>query len=104
MARQPSGRDLSNLLPGTEKHKCEFTCPDGVVKFRLEAIAKKDFKPEPINESTRQKVSDFIAEHWHGTDMLIRAKIIDRTKVDGFVIFKEGVIIGLVTFLLKTIL
>lgn len=71
------------------------------MKFRLEAITIKDFKPEPINESTRQKISDFIAEHWHGTDMLIRGEIVDMTKVDGFIIFNEGVIIGLVTYLNK---
>lgn len=33
-----SGGDLSNLLPGAEKRKCEFVCPDGVVKFRLQAV------------------------------------------------------------------
>lgn len=96
-----AGGDLSNLLPGAEKHKCEFTCPDGVVKFRLEAVTKKDFKPEPINESTRQKVSGFITEHWHGTDMLIRGEIIDMTKVNGFVIFDESIIMGLITYLVK---
>jgi len=96
-----AGGDLSNLLSGAEKHKCEFICPDGVVKFRLEAFLKKDFNPEPINESTRQKVTNFIAEYWHGTDMLIRGKIIDMTKVDGFVIFDDGTIIGLITYLVK---
>lgn len=35
-----SGGDLSNLLPGAEKHMCEFTCPGEVVKFRLEAAIK----------------------------------------------------------------
>lgn len=96
-----SGGELSNLLPGAQKHKCEFTCPDGVVKFRLEVILKKDFIPEPVNESNRQKVTDFISEQWHGTDMLIRGKVIDMTKVDGFVIFNDGVIIGLVTYLVQ---
>lgn len=33
-----SGGDLSNLLAGASKHSGEFTCPDGVVTFRLEAI------------------------------------------------------------------
>lgn len=96
-----AGGDLSNLLSGAEKYKCEFTCPDGVVKFRLEAATKEDFMPEPINENARQKVTDFIAEHWHGTDMLIRGEIINMTKVDGFVVFNEGVIIGLITYLVK---
>lgn len=32
-----SGGDLRNLLPGADKHSCNFVCPDGVVWFRLEA-------------------------------------------------------------------
>jgi len=32
-----SGGDLSNLLAGASKHSGEFTCPDGVVRFKLEA-------------------------------------------------------------------
>ena len=32
-----SGGDLSNLLAGATKYSGEFTCPDGVVTFRLEA-------------------------------------------------------------------
>ena len=33
-----AGGDLSNLLAGASKHSGEFTCPDGVVTFRLEAF------------------------------------------------------------------
>lgn len=33
-----AGGDLSNLLTGASRHCGEFTCPDGVVIFRLEAI------------------------------------------------------------------
>ena len=36
-----SGGDLSNLLAGASKHCGDFICPDGVVKFRLEAIKKE---------------------------------------------------------------
>ena len=32
-----SGGDLSNLLYGATKHRGEFSCPDGVVTFLLEA-------------------------------------------------------------------
>lgn len=35
-----SGGDLSNLQSRAEKHKCKFTCPDGVVSFSLEATIK----------------------------------------------------------------
>lgn len=34
------GGDLSKLLAGAEKHSGEFTCPDGVATFRLEAVKK----------------------------------------------------------------
>lgn len=33
-----SGGNLSNLLAGATKHRGKFTCPDGIVTFRLEAI------------------------------------------------------------------
>ena len=33
-----SGGDLSNLLARASKHSGEFTCPDSVVKFKLEAF------------------------------------------------------------------
>jgi len=32
-----AGGDLSNLLTGAMKHSGVFTCPDGVVTFKLEA-------------------------------------------------------------------
>ena len=35
-----SGGDLSNLLAGASKHKGEFICPEGAVKFCLEATKK----------------------------------------------------------------
>lgn len=33
-----SGGDLANLLAGATRHRGEFYCADGVVKFRLEAV------------------------------------------------------------------
>jgi uncharacterized repeat protein (TIGR04076 family) len=35
-----SGGDLSNLLSGASKNSGIFTCPDGVVTFRLEGKEK----------------------------------------------------------------
>ncbi len=32
-----AGGDLSNLLAGAQRHSGTFTCPDGVVTFKLEA-------------------------------------------------------------------
>ena len=96
-----TGGDLSYLLAGASRYSGRFTCPDGVVTFRLDAYKKRDIKPEPISESNRQKVTEFIAEHWFGTEMVIRGKIIDMTRVDGFVILNGGVILGLITYLMK---
>lgn len=93
--------DLSNILAGAEKHRGEFACPDGVVTFRLEAFKKIGLKPEPVDESFRQAVTEFISERWHGTRMLIRGQVIDMTKVDGFVVFNKGAIIGLITYLIE---
>jgi uncharacterized repeat protein (TIGR04076 family) len=33
-----SGGDLGNLLSGAKKHCGEFICPDGIVRFRVEAF------------------------------------------------------------------
>ena len=33
-----AGGDLSNLLYGASKHSGKFTCPDGVVTFKLEVF------------------------------------------------------------------
>jgi len=33
-----AGGDLSNLLAGAARHSGKFTCPDGVVIFKLEAF------------------------------------------------------------------
>ena len=44
-----SGGDLSNLLAGASKHSGAFTCPDGVVTFRLESI-RMDGPERNINE------------------------------------------------------
>lgn len=62
---------------------------------------KKDFRPEPVRESFRQAVTDFISEHWHGTEMLLRGQIIDMTKAEGLVVFNEGDIIGLITYVIN---
>lgn len=32
-----AGSDLQNLVVGADRYSCEFTCSDGVVRFRLEA-------------------------------------------------------------------
>jgi ribosomal protein S18 acetylase RimI-like enzyme len=98
-----SGGDLRNL-GGFDKNIIEFDCPEGAVRFRLEAIKNNTSETEiyAINPQVREKVTEFIKEHWYSTEMLIRGQIIDMTKVDGFVIFDDNKkIAGLITYIIK---
>lgn len=51
-----------------------------------------------IDETNRYEVNEFIREQWFSTDMVVRGKIVDLTKVEGIVVYEEGKIIGLETF------
>ncbi len=51
-----------------------------------------------ISNETRDLVNQFFIDNWFSTDMSIRGKIIDGTKLDGFLLQEENTIIGLVTY------
>lgn len=55
-------------------------------------------KIERITYKTRELVNQFFIENWCSTDMSIRGKIIDGTKLDGFLLQEDNKIIGLVTY------
>lgn len=55
-------------------------------------------KIERISNETRNLVNQFFIDNWYSTDMSIREKIIDGTKLDGFLLREENKIIGLVTY------
>ncbi|MDR0396556.1 MAG: GNAT family N-acetyltransferase [Oscillospiraceae bacterium] len=59
------------------------------------------FDIRPIDAESRPAVTAFIAEHWYGTDMLIRGEIIDMSMVDGYVLFEDGILTGLVTYIVR---
>ena len=40
-----------------------------------------------IDETNRYEVNEFIREQWFSTDMVVRGKIVDLTKVEGIVIW-----------------
>ena len=56
-------------------------------------------KIEIINEKNRAIVNQFFIDNWFSTDMSIRGKIIDGTKLDGYVILENNIIIGLITYI-----
>ena len=51
-----------------------------------------------ISNETRDLVNQFFIDNWFSTDMSIRGKIIDGTKLDGFLLQEENTSIGLVTY------
>lgn len=54
---------------------------------------------ERISHLNRNRVDEFIKQHWHTTTMIIRGKEIDMTKTEGF-FFSEGKdMIGLITYI-----
>lgn len=54
---------------------------------------------ELINGNNRNLVNQFLLDNWFSTDISIRGKIIDGTKLDGFVIIENNIIIGLITYI-----
>lgn len=55
-------------------------------------------KIEIISEKNRSLINQFFINNWFSTDMVLRGKIIDCTKVDGFLIKEDDEIIGLITY------
>ncbi len=51
-----------------------------------------------ISSQNRKQINDFISSHWFSTDMVVRGKTIDMTKLDGFAVYENKAIIGLVTY------
>lgn len=60
-----------------------------------------EYNIEEITEENRQKVNDILINEWEATDIIIRGKIIDGTKLDGFLAIKDNKIIGLITYMIE---
>ena len=60
-----------------------------------------EYNIEEITEENRQKVNDILINEWEATDIIIRGKIIDGTKLDGFLAIKDNKIIGLITYIIE---
>lgn len=56
------------------------------------------FNIERITNDTRELVNQFFIDNWYSTDMSIRGEIIDGTKLDGFLLQENNIIIGLITY------
>ncbi|EQB90427.1 N-acetylglutamate synthase-like GNAT family acetyltransferase [Clostridium punense] len=57
---------------------------------------------EKISTENRKEINDFIFKQWFSTDMVVRGKIIDMTTLDGFVVYNNGEILGLITYKIES--
>ena len=56
---------------------------------------------ERINAQNRSFINAFIMEHWYSTKMIVRGKEIDMTTTEGFFVFEDEKIIGLITYVVS---
>lgn len=56
---------------------------------------------ERITDANRALINQFLEQHWFTTTMIVRGTEIDMTKVNGFYWAEEGVILGLVTYVIN---
>ena len=56
---------------------------------------------ERITDVNRALINQFLEQHWFTTTMIVRGTEIDMTKVNGFYWAEEGVILGLVTYVIN---
>ena len=59
---------------------------------------KKFNEIEKITENDRVLVNNFLIDNWYSTDISVRGKIIDGTKLAGFFLQENNEIIGIVTY------
>jgi len=51
-----------------------------------------------IQLQNRSQINDFISSRWFSTEMVVRGRVVDMTRLAGFVAYEEDTIIGLVTY------
>ena len=56
---------------------------------------------EKITDENRQHVNEILKTEWEATDIIVRGRIIDGTKLNGFLAVKNDKIIGLITYMIE---
>ena len=56
---------------------------------------------EKVADHNRERVMAFIQQHWYTTTMVVRGKVVDMAKVEGYLCQENHAILGLVTFLVR---
>ncbi len=54
--------------------------------------------PEPIQDSDRDEIREFISEHWHAPHICIRDKLYYPHEAEAFIERRDGKVAGLVTY------
>ena len=54
-----------------------------------------------LSEEIREKVNSILTNEWESTNIIIRGKVIDGTKLEGFIALKDNKIIGLITYMIE---
>lgn len=54
-----------------------------------------------LEEKDREEINRILIDEWEATDIIIRGKVIDGTKLDGFIALKDDKIIGLITYMIE---
>ena len=62
---------------------------------------KIDYNIKSIDDSLRKDINEILVNEWGATDIIIRGKVIDGTKLDGLVALKNNKIIGLLTYMIE---
>lgn len=56
---------------------------------------------KPISSENIQQISKFISSQWLSTDIVVRGELVDTATLNGFVVFDDVNIIGLITYRIK---
>lgn len=54
--------------------------------------------PQPVQDSDRSEIREFITEQWQASHVCVRDKLYQPHECEGFIERREGKIVGLVTF------
>ena len=54
--------------------------------------------PEPIQDSDRDEIREFISEHWHAPHICIRDKLYYPHEAEAFIERRDGKVAGIVTY------
>jgi len=69
--------------------------------YYAKEFRRLDYSIVEINKEIRKQVNNILINEWEATDIIIRGKVIDGTKLDGFVAIDNNKIIGLITFIIE---